>query len=73
MLTVFGTHKAQYWNIIRRGANNEEYISQRGDYIQVKTCNLKQTLEDYCGKVLCCCMTEPIYILLKPSRNSRLM
>jgi hypothetical protein len=30
MLAIFGTHKAQYWDIIRRGHNNNQWPLQFG-------------------------------------------
>jgi hypothetical protein len=73
MLTFFGTHKAQFWNIIRRGTTiNGARYSEMLISLQFKT-----NTKDCCGKVLCCCMTVPTHILIptlmKLSENSSFM
>jgi hypothetical protein len=52
MLAVFGTHKAQYWNIIREVHDNKQCLLQWDAYWPTKACNSKQmprtTVEGCC-------------------------
>ena len=42
-LQCFGTHKAQYWNIIRRGGHNNKQCALQWDaYRQAEACSSKQ-------------------------------
>jgi len=70
-LQFFGAHKAQYWNIIRRGVQQQTVLVTVRCLLTGWSLKFKANAEDNCRKAVCCCMTMPVRILLptqlKPS------
>ena len=75
-LQFFGTHKAQYWNIIQRGVQQWTVLIRMRCLLTGWSLKFEANTEDNCRKAVCCCMTMTVCILLprqlKPSRNSSL-
>ena len=63
-LQCFGTHKAQYGNIIRRGAQQQTVRGTVRCLLTGWSLQFEANAEDYCRKALICYTTMSIHILL---------